>query len=389
MFQTKNKINQMANFIIKEIKNTDLNKELKLIGYDGSYIHKALDKFRYKTIKIYNLTIAQANILKQLALSVGADCGTNKNVITGQIELSDAILGGSFSQLFKISDKLSHQPFSLKILGENIKTQLNEKNTKTKIMGILNITNNSFSDGGEFYSLEKSIKHFEKLINDGADIIDIGAESTKPNAEPIPSNEQIKRILPVLEYYQSQNHTIPISIDTRNSDVAEICLKNGATIINDVSGLKYDKEMGKIISKNNAKLILQHSLGNKINMAKIHNYKNIVEDVFKDLYEQTEYAKFLGINDIIIDVGIGFDKTEKENFEILKRIEEFYSLGYPVMTGISRKSLLNLKEKSNEEKDIYTMAFNTLLVEHKVDYIRVHNVKMHKKMIEIFNKFSA
>lgn len=374
-------------FLIKPIINTDLEKELEIIGFDKSYRHKAINKFRYKTLKIYNLSVAQANILKQTALTVGADCGTNRNVITGNIETSDVILGGSFSQLEKISQKLTHQPFSLGILGEEIKSLLKEKTTQTKIMGILNITDNSFSDGGEFNTTELACKHFKQLVEDGADIIDIGAESTKPLAPSIPAETQLEKIMPVLEY--SKNFNIPISIDTRSSIVAEKCLEFGVDIINDVSGLKYDKDMASVIAKYpNTTLILQHSLGSEINMSEKHHYKNVVDDVFNDLYQQIEFAKFNGIENIILDVGIGFDKSRDENFEILRRIEEFYALGYPMMTGISRKSTLGLQNASNEEKDIFTLSLNTLAVNQKVDYLRVHNVKIHKQMLKIMHEWN-
>lgn len=374
-------------FLIKPIINTDLEKELEIIGFDKSYRHKAINKFRYKTLKIYNLSVAQANILKQTALTVGADCGTNRNVITGNIETSDVILGGSFSQLEKISQKLTHQPFSLGILGEEIKSLLKEKITQTKIMGILNITDNSFSDGGEFNTTELACEHFKQLVEDGADIIDIGAESTKPLAPSVSAETQLEKIMPVLEY--SKNFNIPISIDTRSSIVAEKCLEFGVDIINDVSGLKYDKNMASVIAKHkNATLILQHSLGSEINMSEEHHYNYVVDDVYNDLYQQIEFAKFNGIENIILDVGIGFDKSRDENFEILRRIEEFYALGYPMMTGISRKSTLGLQNASNEEKDIFTLSLNTLAVNQKVDYLRVHNVKIHKQMLKIMHEWN-
>lgn len=374
-------------FLIKPITNADLEKELEIIGYDKSYRHRAVDKFRYKTLKIYGLSVGQANILKQTALSVGADCATNREVVVGRIESSDVILGGSYSQLQKIADKLSHQPFSLSELAENIKSQLVEKTTRTRVMGILNITENSFSDGGDYNTTELACEHFEQLVNDGADIIDIGAESTKPGAAAVSAEAQLEKILPVLEF--AKGFDVPLSIDTRSAVVAEECLKQGAKIINDVSGLKFDKDMAQVIAKYSATLILQHSLGNEVNMSEEHHYENVVDDVFRDLYEQIEYAKFNGIEDIIIDVGIGFDKSREENFEILRRIEEFYALGYPVMTGVSRKSTLGLQNATNEEKDTFTLALNTLAVSQRVDYLRVHNVKIHKHMLNIMQAYKG
>lgn len=374
------------NFLIKQIKNADWEKELELIGYDKSNYHNATDKFLYKNLKIYDLTPAQANILKQTALSVGADCATHREVITGKVESSDAILSGSFSQLNKISEKLKHQPFGLSKLADIINNQLIEKHSKPKIIGILNITSNSFSDGGKYNTTETACEHFIQLLSDGADIIDIGAESTKPGAPAIPADMQLEKIIPVLKFIKENKYNIPISIDTRLSEVADECLKNGASIINDVSGLKLDNNMADTIAKHQATVILQHSLGNERNMVQNVNYKSVVDDVFLDLNRQIELAKSKNIENIIIDVGIGFDKGLEDNFRLLNRIEEFYSLGYPVMTGISRKSFLNLKEASNEEKDTYTLALNTLAIEHSVDFIRVHNVKLHKKLLEVYRK---
>lgn len=373
-------------FLIKQIVNADYEKELELIGYDSSYRGKAKEKLMFKNLKIYNLSLPQANILKQIALSFGADCATNKDVITGQAETSDVILSGSFSQLNKISQKLKLQPFSMSILADAIKKQLTEKNERTKIVGILNITSNSFSDGGQYNTYEKACEKLTQLIDEGADIIDIGAESTKPGAKPVSSQEQLEKLLPILKYAQKKGYNVPISIDTRSSIVAQECLENGAKIINDVSGLKYDPRIAKVVAEKNATLIIQHSLGNEVNMKDYENYESVIDDVFYDLNRQINLAKYYGVNSIIVDPGIGFDKNLEDNFKIINRIEEFYSLGYPVMLGISRKSLLNMTNSSNEEKDIYTLALNALAIEHNVDYIRVHNVKIHKNLLNLYHK---
>lgn len=376
----------MHDFILKEITNTDIQKELNSIGFDKSYVHKAWEKFEYKNIKIFGLTLPQANILKQTALSVGADCATHRETITGKVETTDCILGGSLSQLEKISDKLSRQPFGLKNLGTEIINLKKHNSSKTKIVGILNITPDSFSDGGEYNNFENAITHLKNLINDGADIIDIGAESTKPGSKPVSTEKQLSKLLPILNYINTNLKNKPIiSIDTRDSKVAEECLKAGANIINDVSGFNYDKKMPDVIAKHNAKVIIQHSLGTPETMQDNPEYTNLMDDIFLDLKSKIELAISKGIKkeNIIIDPGIGFGKIREQNFEIINRIEELYSLDCPVMLGISRKSLLNMAEADNLTKDIYTVALNTLAVNKKVDYIRVHNVKLHKSLLEM------
>lgn len=380
----------MHDFLVKKLNTNNLESELLNIGYDSSYAFKGKEKFEYLNFKIFGITSAQGNILKQLALSVGADCATHKLVITGQIEKSDCILGGNLSQLKTISQKLQLQPFGLKDLGQKLEEKICIKDfVKTKIMGILNVTPDSFSDGGQYFSTEDAIKHLNKLIDDGADIIDIGAESTKPGAKEVSADEQLKRIIPVLNYINKNKIDIPISIDTRNSEVANVCAGLGASVINDVSGLEFDKNMADVVAKHGVKVIIQHSKGTPENMQKNPEYENLTDDIFKFLKNKIDYAISKGIpkENIIIDAGIGisFGKTREQNFEILHRWKEFQSLGCPVMLGVSRKSLLDMPNSSNEEKDLYTLALNSILINENIDYIRVHNVKIHKKLLEILN----
>ena len=376
----------MHDFVLKEITNADLNCELEKIGFDKSYIHKAVEKFQYLNIKVYALTPPQANILKQTALSVGADCATHRETITAKIEKTDCILGGSKSQLYKIAEKLKAQPFGMKILGDKISAFLSPaQRAKTKIAGILNITQNSFSDGGMYFNTEKACEHLIELINDGADIIDIGAESTKPFSSAVSAEEQLNRLLPVLNFAGEKNINVPISIDTRSSLVAEECIKAGAKIINDVSGLEYDEKMAKTVAKYGVKIIIQHTKGTPENMQVSPHYDSVMDEIYSDLKKRIDYAVSCGIavENIIVDPGIGFGKTREDNFEIIRRVEELYGLGCPVMLGVSRKSLLNMADKDNLTKDIFTVALNALAVERKVDYIRVHNVKLHKELLNL------
>lgn len=391
----------MDEFILKEIKDTDIQSELEKIGFDSAYAHKAQDKFKYKNIKIYGLSLPQANILKQSAISVGADCAIHREVITAKVEKSDCILAGSYSQLKKIAQKLKQQPFRLNILGEQIENELNFelapikiKNTefdfkKPYIVGVLNLTKDSFSDGGEFYDYDKSCSHLLEMVKDGADIIEIGAESTRPGASPISDDAQLEKLLPILEFVKEKDIKTPISVDTRSSKVAQKCTEKGANIINDVSGLDFDKNMAETIAKTNMSLIVQHSKGTPQTMQQNPHYDSLMDEVFLDLKSKIDLATAAGIKkeNIIIDLGLGFGKTKKHNFEILKRFDELFSLKCPIMLGVSRKGLLEMKNKSNEEKDIYTLALNSLLIYKKVNFIRVHNVKFHKKLIELMQNF--
>lgn len=380
----------MHDFLIKEIHNTDIKQELLNIGFDKGYSRFATSKYNYVNLKIFDLSVPQANILKQSALSVGADCATHREVITGKAELTACILGGSLSQIDKIAKKIKGQPFGLKDLSEQLLNFISkkEKPSKTKLMGVLNLTENSFSDGGLYYEYDDAIKHLKKLIKDGADIIDIGAESTKPYSEPVEVEDQLDKLLPILKYVEEKKIETPISIDTRSSKVARICIQYGAKIINDVSGFDYDEQMIDVIAQNShVKIILQHSLGTPENMQENPTYSNLMDEIYCSLHNKVQLALSRGIKkeNIIIDPGIGFGKTRKDNFEILKRWQELKGIGCPVLIGVSRKSLLNMPKSTNEEKDIYTLALDSILISQKVDYLRVHNVKLHKNFLDIYN----
>lgn len=377
----------MQDFVLKSIISDNMCSEIESVGFDKSYSKQAGSKYRYINIKIFSLTLPQANILKQTALSVGADCATHRETITAKVDFTDCILGGSVSQIRKIAEKLKFQPFTLKQLGEQLLEfiSVEKASTCTKIMGILNLTDNSFSDGGEYLNYDKACQHIIQMIQDGADIIDIGAESTKPYSNCVEADVQLSRILPVLNFINQNNIKTPISIDTRSAVVAEKCIKAGASIINDVSGLDYDENMADVISQADVKIIIQHSKGTPENMQDNPVYTNLMDEIFLSLNQKIEYAINKGIKkeNIITDPGIGFGKSREDNFEILKRIEEFQSLNCPVMLGVSRKSLLGMECENNFTKDIYTVALNTLAVEKKVDIIRVHNVKLHKTLLDI------
>ncbi len=377
---------------MKELINADICDELEKIGFDKSYVSAAADKYRYRNIKIYSLTLPQANILKQTALSAGADCALHRDVLINKIDKTDVILGGSKAQLNKIAEKLKKQPFGLQRLCLCLETP----QRSTKIAGILNLTDDSFSDG--YPDFESAKNRLEELT--GSDIIDIGAESTRPGAVPVPAKQQLERILPVLDFLshierseisQRDSSALPhndvvVSIDTRSSEVAAECIKAGAQIINDVSGLTFDEKMADVIAKSGVKVIIQHTQGTPETMQAAPHYDSVMDEIYLWLHERIRFALSKGIpkENIIIDPGIGFGKKREHNFEIIRRIEEFYGLGCPVMLGISRKAFLNMPD--NETKDIFTVALNTLAVEQKVDFIRVHNVKLHRQLVELLKK---
>lgn len=380
-------------FNLKKINENDIVSELNSIGFDKSYVKQGQNKYKYINIKIFALTLPQANILKQTALTVGADCAVNREVLTANVSSTDCILGGSYSQIKKIIQKIIVQPFSMEKLAlelENfLESQIAEKKTP-QIVGILNLTKNSFSDGGMFYDFDKAVEHLNEMIDEGADIIDIGAESTKPYSSPVSPDDQLAVIEPILKYINNRNIVVPISIDTRSSEVARRSIDLGASIINDVSGFDYDENMSKVVANTGVKVILQHSQGTPENMQINPQYDNLIDDIFLNLKNvKLKNALESGIKkeNVILDVGIGFGKTRQQNFELLRRIDEFKSIGCEMMIGLSRKSLLDMSDATNDEKDIFTTALNTIAIEKNVEYLRVHNVKLHKKLVELMKNF--
>lgn len=376
--------------------------ELVKIGFDETYTKQGLNKHKFVSVKIYNLSPAQANILKQTALSTGTDCAVHREVITGKTESSDCILSGSISELKKIAEKLKFQPFKLNALGQNITALIEKKLEKLKIrdvefewkkrsyvMGIVNVTPDSFSDGGNYQESQNAIEHAIRLVEEGADIIDIGGESTRPYSKKVSIEEEISRVIPVIQGIRAANQNIPISIDTRNSRTAKAALEAGADIINDVSACDCDKNMPAIAKEYNCPIILNHAKGTPDIMQENTVSDDIVVEIYDYFSKKTETLTEFGINpkNLIIDVGIGFGKNTEQNFELIKKIHVFDSLGFPILVGHSRKTFLQniLETKDNADLDIATNAVSTLLMSKKVDIIRVHNVKQLKIAMEIFN----
>jgi len=210
--------------------------------------------------------------------------------------------------------------------------------TKTLIMGILNVTSDSFSDGSLYVSFDAAIDHAKQMVADGADIIDVGGESSRPHADSVSEEEELKRVLSVVKHLVKEVD-VPISIDTYKPKVAEECIKAGAHIINDITGLRDDK-MVDIAATYNTPVIIMHMKGNPQTMQQNPSYKDVVQDIKSFFKERIDKARKAGITSLILDVGIGFGKTVSHNLQLIKRLHEFTSLGYPLLIGPSRKSFI-------------------------------------------------
>ena len=245
-----------------------------------------------------------------------------------------------------------------------------------KVMGILNITPNSFYDGGRFIAQNEILNQVEKMIIEGATFIDIGAYSSKPNAEFVSEKEEIERILPVLNLILEKFPETIISIDTFRSQVAKICIENGAAIINDISAGNRDEKMMEIVAKYNVPYIMMHMRGDAQSMQSLTNYENIIKEILFYFSEKIAKARSLGINDLIIDPGFGFAKTLEQNFEVLSKLELFQMLELPILAGISRKSMIYKTLETNAENALNgTSVLNTIALSKGAKILRVHDVK--------------
>lgn len=256
------------------------------------------------------------------------------------------------------------------------------------IMGIVNVTPDSFSDGGLYDNTNKAIIHAQKLIDEGADIIDIGGESTRPGAKEVSAEDEIERVVGVIQGIRSLNKTIPISIDTSKSIVAHSAVQAGATIVNDVTGGLVDELMFDTVAKLDVPYVLMHIQGTPRTMQVNPTYNDVVTDVYNWLDERIKKAKQAGINTVIADVGIGFGKSLEHNLQLLRNLPTFRKLEVPLLLGLSRKSFIkqSLGIESATERDIPTAFFHALLLQKGgADIIRVHNVELLAQLRKVYS----
>jgi dihydropteroate synthase len=261
--------------------------------------------------------------------------------------------------------------------------------TSPKVMGILNVTPNSFYDGGLYKSSSEMLTKVGKMLSDGATFIDVGAYSSKPSAEYVTEEEELQRIIPIinliLEYYPDTF----ISVDTFRSQVAKVCIENGAAMINDISAGNLDDKMLETIAKYNVPYIMMHMRGTPETMQKMTSYEAIVKEILFYFSEKVALARSFGINDLIVDPGFGFAKTLDQNYEVLQKLELFKILELPLLAGFSRKSMIykTLQSSANDALN-GTTVLNTVALTKGAKILRVHDVKEAVECVTLFNKIN-
>ena len=266
----------------------------------------------------------------------------------------------------------------------------NDWGKKTSIMGILNITPDSFSDGGEFFNIKKALLQTKNLVQSGIDILDIGAQSTRPGADDIGVDEEIKRLIPALVEIRKDFPNLTISVDTFNSEVAYEALKRGANWINDVSGGLRDKSILDVVADFNCPYVITHSKGNSKTMDKLSFYNDLIEEITNHLTELTEIAieKKVSKDKIIWDPGLGFAKNNDQNIAVLKNLDKLKRFDLPLLVGASRKRFIGeiLKEENPKNRDIGSLAVSCLCAQNNVEAVRVHNASFNWQILKVADK---
>lgn len=386
--------------VLRITTQDEAEHELRRIGVDPVGIVSMATKMQTRCIHLPRLQCRQANILKQEMLALGGDAAVARGSVACSIKTTDVILIGTEKQLHKLCKKLVLQPFDLPALAVELSAVLthitsapatwrtarrNLELTRPLIMGILNVTPDSFSDGALYLDPQQAFEQAQEMIAAGADIIDIGGESTRPGAEPVLAQEEAARIIPVITRLAKTIDCV-ISVDTWKSDVAQEAMAAGAEIINDISGFTFDRKLADVVSKTGSGVVLMHTRGTPGTMQHDTGYDDLMGEIIQGLRNSVETAVTAGIERerIAVDPGIGFGKGTQGNLEILRRLHEFGSLGLPLLVGTSRKSFIGAITGRKIDDRIYgTAATVALAVAHGASILRVHDVRAMRDVADV------
>ncbi len=363
------------------------------IGPDPTGVEMMKEKACRYSILIRGVPSPVANIIKQEMLASGGDAAVSRSSIVCSEEDGSVLLMGSVKELRKVCERFKRQYFGLKEVGseimkmlEGIQSSLSSMAwnwngprslapSRPLIMGILNVTPDSFSDGGEFLDVKTAVKHAQSMIEDGADIIDIGGESTRPFSDPVSADEELKRVIPVIKELSGITDT-PISIDTSKPEVARAALNAGASLVNDVYGARKEG-MAELIADTGVPVVLMHMLGEPKTMQTDTHYNDVMDDIVDFFRERIAYMEEMGVkrDKIILDPGIGFGKTHEQNLEILHRLSELRIFGMPVLVGASRKGFIGTVTGRDVDERLYgSVSAAVISVMSGASIVRVHDV---------------
>jgi dihydropteroate synthase len=377
--------------------------QMRRMGVSEGGIERMLGKGDFLQIFLPKAPYFLANIIKQKMLALGGENAVSWEAVKGGEGETDCLILGTRKQIEALISYLKEQPFSsIKEIISEFEEILNNigreewflplpfhplsLGKKPKIMGILNLTPDSFYDGGRYNELDRAIARAEEMAEEGADIIDVGGESTRPGSEPVSVEEEMRRVLPVIREL-AKRVDLPISIDTYKSEVARAAIEEGAEIVNDISAMRFDERMLEVVRGKKVGVVLMHMKGTPKDMQVNPYYEDVVGEVYVFLRERAEWAMKNGVDKdhLIIDPGIGFGKRVSDNLELIKRLPEFKSLGLPILIGPSRKSFIGniLGGLPPEERLEGTASAVAISVMNGANIIRVHDVREMKRVIEV------
>jgi dihydropteroate synthase len=377
----------------------DALEALKAVDVDPYGIGAMLPKMVHLNILLEGVECKMANVIKQEMLSLGADAAVARDAVGCCIAKTDVILMGTLKQIRCFVEKVADQPFGLKKISETIRDILTNLSVDsaflrtsrreiklgegTLIMGIINMTPDSFSDGGRFPTPEMAVEEGFRMVEDGADMIDIGGESSRPGSDPISAEEELRRVIPIIKGL-TKRISVPLSVDTMKAVVARTAIAEGAEIVNDISSMNNDNQMQEVVAEAGAAVILMHMRGMPKTMQTGDlTYRSLFGDVISFLKERIDAAVKKGITSeqIMVDPGIGFGKLAMDNMRLIKHLRELTILGRPIVIGPSRKSFIGcVTGGSPHERVEGTAATITAAIMNGSRVVRVHDVKTMKKV---------
>ena len=378
----------------------DAERQLAEIHTDPFNIRNMAPKMVHRLLLLEGVTAREGGLLKQEMLSLGGDAALSGIMTDGEVP-GVVILMGTEKQLRRLCARLTEHPFGLPSLAAEIKRILDMDATpvlrwdigkrvldlsrRPCIMGVLNVTPDSFSDGSRYFTADKAVQRALEMEEEGADIVDIGGESTRPFARPVDDEEEIRRVIPVIERL-AVRLKIPVSIDTYKSTVAEKALEAGAEIVNDISALTFDERMGDVVAAAGSGLVLMHTRARPSVMQKDTEYSSIISEISGVLRQSLASAEAVAISRerIVVDPGIGFGKSVAGNLEILRRLAEFRSIGCPILVGTSRKSFIgHVLGRDTGERIFGTAASMAIALANGASIFRVHDVKEMRDVLDM------
>jgi dihydropteroate synthase len=371
--------------IYKLSNEIDIVESMKKLNVDSGGISIMQKKSKLHFFYLKNIYCGASNILKQDALSIGAELIVPHGGVDCSIQYHDAILICNTKQLEILSNKEKAQPFKLKLLAKVLSEFKEEKKFPLKLMGVINANDDSFFSGSRFQGNE-AVDKIEKMIEEGANIIDIGGVSSRPGSIYPGIEEELKRVTPIIEEIYKRNlyQKVTFSIDSFEPKVIEFALNHGFKIANDITGLA-NEEVAKVVGQYNAQICIMHMKGEPKNMQNNPYYENVILEVDEYFQKRIEIALKYNVEDIILDIGIGFGKRLEDNLNLIKHLEHFKRFGYELLVGASRKSMIDKIIPTPVEKRLPgTLALHLEAIRNGATIIRAHDVAEHKQTFEIY-----